>query len=85
MHQVMMVRTEQDQIIHAGLAPALPVLHMATMQESIVRVGGKSTAPVAQLQHPANCRRYRSPAKAVASARLSVLDACGISPFTSCR
>jgi hypothetical protein len=34
------------------------------MQESVVGAAGKGTAPVAQLQNPANCRRYRARATA---------------------
>ena len=63
-NQVMMVGTEQHQIVCAGFAPVQPVLHMVTMQESVVRAAGKNTTAVAQLQHPANCRRYRTRATA---------------------
>jgi hypothetical protein len=46
--QLLVARAEQDQIVHAGLAPVQPVLDIMSVQESLMRTARKAAAPVAQ-------------------------------------
>ena len=45
-----MARAEQNQIVHAGLAPVQPVANVVAVQEAIVRAAWEAAATVSQVQ-----------------------------------